>query len=185
MPDAMPASAAGIETAPHPSSLLRIALVAWLLSLGVDLFLHAGLLARLYVAPSPFLLDAGAAFRRIPAGYLTFLVLTGALAWLMRRLGLEGAGGGFRFGLAAGGVVWGALALGLFSISTAPVALLVGWWLGQSFELALAGAVIGAALAGAPVRRLLGKVVIAVVVLGVATVALQSLGFAPPMRLQG
>jgi len=49
---------------------------AWVLSLGFDLFLHAGLLARLYVEPGPFLLPPMVAFRRIPLGYLSFLVLT-------------------------------------------------------------------------------------------------------------
>jgi len=44
---------------------------AWVLSLGVDLFLHAGLLARLYVVPSPFLLGPEEAFR------LKFLGLDG------------------------------------------------------------------------------------------------------------
>jgi hypothetical protein len=46
---------------------------AWVLSLGVDLLIHGALLARLYSEPSPFLLDAHEAFRRIPFGYLTFL----------------------------------------------------------------------------------------------------------------
>ena len=60
--------------------------LAWFLSLGVDLFLHAGVLARLYVTPGPFILPADAAFRRIPLGYLAFLLLVSALFWLCRRL---------------------------------------------------------------------------------------------------
>ena len=69
---------------------------AWVLSIGFDLFLHAGVLAHLYAEPSPFLLPAEEAFRRIPLGYLTFLVLSAALFWLLRRLDVRGALAGFR-----------------------------------------------------------------------------------------
>lgn len=152
---------------------------AWILSLGVDLLLHGGLLARLYSEPSPFLLDANDAFRRIPFGYLTFLILTTALFWLIKRLGIRGPVAGFRYGAAAGAVVWGAMVIGLYSISTASVALLVGWWVGQTLELALAAAVIGAAAAGRPIGRL-WTLVIAIVLACIAlTVTLQSIGWAP------
>ncbi|HVS16828.1 MAG TPA: hypothetical protein VMV46_23190 [Thermoanaerobaculia bacterium] len=158
---------------------------AWLLTLGVDLFLHAGLLARLYVEPSSFLLPAESAFRRIPAGYATFLLLTVALWWLQRRLGVRGCGPGLRFGLAAGLVVWGSLALGLYSISTASPALLVGWWIGQGVELGAAGAVLGAAAVGTPMRRIWGRVLLIVLLLVAVTVTMQSVGLAPAMRVAG
>jgi hypothetical protein len=158
---------------------------AWIASLGFDLLLHAGLLARIYTEPSPFLLGPEEAFRRIPLGYLTFLILTVALYWLLRRLGIRDVRGGLAVGGIFGAVLWGALALGLYSISTAPVALLVGWWSGQAAELALAGAVLGLALAGARPRRLwlwaLGVALSCVA----AVVALQSLGMAPAMRTVG
>lgn len=158
---------------------------AWLLSLGFDLLLHAGLLARLYLEPGPFLLAPAEAFRRIPLGYLAFLVLTAALAWLVRRLGVRGAAAGLRLGAAAGGVVWGALAAGLYSISTAPLPLLAGWWIGQSLELGLAGAVLGAAAGGTRLRRIWILVVSAVLVCVAAAVVLQSLGIAPAVRAGG
>lgn len=157
---------------------------AWVLSLGVDLFLHAGLLARLYLVPSPFLLDPMTAFRRIPLGYLTFFILTASLAWLVSRLNVRGAAAVFRLGVGAGAVIWGALALGLYSISTAPWELLVAWWIGQALELGLAGAVIGAAAAGTSTRRLWTRVTIAVLACVVVTVVAQSLGWAPPMRIE-
>jgi hypothetical protein len=156
---------------------------AWVLSLGFDLFLHGGLLAGLYLEPSPFLLPPEEAFRRIPLGYLAFLGLTLGLYWLFRRLGLRGATTGFRYGSAAGAIVWGALVIGLFSISTARPALLLGWWTGQAVELGLAGSVLGAAANGMPARRIWTLVVVVVVVLGAATIALQSLGLAPAMRV--
>ena len=166
-----------------PRKLVLATIAAWLLSLGVDMLLHAGLLASCYRTPTPFLLDADAAFRRIPLGYAAFLVLTFGLAWLVHRLDVRGAWRGLRLGLATGGLVWGALALGLYSITTAPAALLVGWWLGQGIELGLAGAVLASAAAGTPLRRLFLRVGVAVVVCILLTVALQTLGLAPPMRL--
>lgn len=156
---------------------------AWVLSVGVDLFLHAGVLARVYLETSPFLLSPEEAFRRIPLGYLTFLVLTLALYWLLRRLDIRGALAGFKCGAAAGAVVWGALTVGLFSISTATIRLLVGWWIGQTVELGLAGAVLGAAANRVPLKRIWVIVAVSVVTLVVVTIALQSLGLAPAMKV--
>lgn len=156
---------------------------AWLLSVGFDIFLHGGLLAHLYTVPSPFLLRPTDAFRRIPLGYLAFLVLTAALYWLMRRLRIRGAIAGSRYGAAAGAVLWGAFLVGLYSISTAPVPLLAGWWIGQTLELGLAGAVIGASLAGVPSKRIWRLVALGVVAFFVTTVVMQSLGLAPAMKI--
>jgi len=165
------------------SRVIHSVAAAWLLSLGFDVFLHGGLLASLYVAPSPFLLGPEDAFRRVPLGYLAFLVLTLALYWLLRRLGVRGTIAGFRRAAAAGAVVWGALVLGLYSISTATLPLLAGWWIGQTVELGLAGAVLGAAAAGVPLKRIWIVVAIAVVACVFGTIVLQSLGLAPPMKI--
>ena len=155
---------------------------AWILSVAFDLFLHGGLLARLYMAPSPFLLPLEDAFRRIPIGYAAFLGLTIALYWLLARLDVRGPRAGMRHGLTVGAIVWGALVLGLYSISTASPPLLAGWWIGQTAELGLAGAVLGAAAAGTPPKRIWTVVAGAAVALVIATIALQSLGLAPAMK---
>ncbi len=156
---------------------------AWLLSIGFDFLLHAGLLASLYVEASPFLLPPDVAFRRIPLGYLAFLVLTVGLYWLFRRLGIRGMASGLRHGASMGLVVWGALALGLYSISTAKLPLLVGWWIGQAIELGLAGAVLGAAAAGASPRRMWMAAGLTALGCVVGTVVLQNLGLAPAVKL--
>ena len=170
--------------APEPamSRLVSVIAAAWMLSVGFDLLLHAGLLAKLYFEPAPFLLDAGDAFRRIPFGYLAFLVLTISLAWLLRRLGVRGAAAGFRHGATAGAIVWGAFVVGLYSISTATIPLLAGWWIGQAIELGLAGAVLGAAANGASLKRIWTIVGLAVLACLVVTIVLQSTGLAPAMK---
>ncbi|HEX6250337.1 MAG TPA: hypothetical protein VFZ56_02765 [Gemmatimonadaceae bacterium] len=165
------------------SSSLSVIAAAWALSLGFDVFLHGGLLSPLYFEPGPFLLPPEQAFRRIPLGYLAFLGLTVALYWLFRRLDIRGGLVGAQYGAAAGAMVWGAFVIGLYSISTAGPGLLAGWWAGQTIELGLAGSVIGAARRSVSLKKIWTVVVVAVVVLAAATVALQSLGLAPAMKI--
>lgn len=163
--------------------IVLLTFIAWLSMLGFDFLLHASLLAELYLQPSPFLLPPLTAFALIPVGYLSFLLLAVLLAWLMMRLKLEGWRQGALFGLKLGGLTWGAFVLGLFSISTASLSLLMGWFIGQTLELALAGAVIGSGLAGMRLRRLFGVVILFVLLSIIATIILQSLGVVPTMRI--
>jgi hypothetical protein len=147
--------------------------------LGTDLLIHAGILAGEYARPNPFLLPPERAFVLIPVGYLSFLILAVLLVWLALRLGIRGVGAGARFGLILGAGIWGALALGLLSISTAPVSLMAGWFAGQTVELAIAGGLLGAARGGVRLRRLwlltVGWCVLALVIV----VVLQNTGYAP------
>ena len=181
------ASEAGFADGPSRKrgALQEIGVVgaAWVLSLGFDFFLHAGLLSKFYVAASPFILAPEVAFRRIPLGYLSFLVLTLSLYWLFRRLGTRGAASGLLNGGIVGSIVWGALTLGLYSISTAAWPLLAGWWIGQAVELGLAGAVLGAAAAGVSLKRIWIMVALAVFTCIAGTFVLQNLGIAPAVKL--
>lgn len=159
--------------------LVCIVLLSWLSMLGVDFFVHGGLLAGLYVQPSPFLLPPSSAFRRIPLGYLAALLLCILLIWLMLRLELSGWRQGLTFGLQLGAFIGGTAALGLLSISTAGLGLLAGWFISQTVQLGLAGMVAGSGLAGQRLRTLFLRVVALVLFLVVVTVVLQSLGLAP------
>ena len=163
-----------------PRSISTVALLSWLSMLGFDFLIHAGLLARLYVDPSPFLLPPETAFRLIPLGYLSFLMLALLLTWLMAKQGVRGRRDGLIYGLKLGGLIWGSLVLGLASITTAENALLLGWFLGQTAELGIAGAVIGSSLSGVSHRRLLTRVIVFVVLSVFLTIVLQISGFAPP-----
>ena len=170
-------------TSISPRQLFTLVFLSWLSMLGTDFFLHAGLLAKFYLEPSPFLLPPTEAFQRIPLGYISFLLSAALLLWLMLRLKIEGWRAGLIFGLELGGLVWGTYVVGLLSISTANPALLLGWLVGQTFELGIAGAVAGSGLAGSSLGRLSAKVVGYVVGLLILTILLQSLGFAPAQRL--
>ncbi|MGZ6372817.1 MAG: hypothetical protein ACXWL8_05415, partial [Candidatus Limnocylindria bacterium] len=111
--------------------------------------------------------------------YLGFLVLAVALVWLLPRLGVQRGRDGAVLAGGGGAVVWGALLLGLWSISTADAALLAAWWIGQTAELAVGGAVVGSILGGAPLRGVAWRVAGILVIGAVAAVVLQSIGYAP------
>ena len=85
------------------------------------------------------------------------------------------------FGLKVGALIWGALTLGLLSISTASPSLLLGWFLGQTMELGIAGMVLGSGLEADRLRSLLIKVVIFFVVTLVLAIILQNIGNFPIM----
>ncbi|MEJ2735648.1 MAG: hypothetical protein P8189_19140 [Anaerolineae bacterium] len=159
--------------------LVAIGLLSWLAMLGADFFLHGGLLAKLYAQPSPFLLAPEESFRRIPLGYLAALLFCALLLGLMVKLGLSGWRKGLSFGILLGALAGGTAMLGLYSISTAELGLLVGWFLSQTVEMGLAGAVAGSGLAGQRLRALSVRVVALVLLLIVLTIALQSVGLAP------
>jgi hypothetical protein len=156
--------------------------LTWLLALlamiGVDLLLHAGLLAPLYDWGKPFLLTPQQAIVRIPAGYLAFGVLAGSIVWLFPRLRVVTAYQGALTGGAAGAVLWAALLLGIWSISTAEPQLLGAWWLGGTIQLAVGGSIVGAALGGHSLRSLARWSVAAMIVGLVAAIVLQSIGYA-------
>lgn len=169
----------GLRAGTHLPRPVATTLVAWLAMVGVDLALHAGLLAPLYDWDSPFLLDPIDAFVRIPAGYAAFLLLAAGLAWLLPRLGVADARGGALLGGAIGAVGWGALLLATWSISSADATLLLAWWVGETLQLSVGGAVIGAAIAGRRLRGLALAAGAVLVVGAVLAVVLQSIGYAP------
>ena len=172
-PDSQPAAEPSVRRVGH------LVVIAWVSMLGTDLLLHAGILAWLYARPSPFLLNPTQAFNRIPMGYASFLALALLLGFLSVRLDVRDWRQGLRFGLLLGASIWAALTLGLASISTASPALLLGWFVGQTIELGLAGAIVGAGLQGVRFRRLWLRVILWCVAAFAVTVILQNSGLAP------
>ena len=152
--------------------------LSWLAMLAVDVLLHAGLLAPLYTWQGVFLLGPAEAFARIPVGYAGLLLLAVGLTWLLVRLDVRGAHEGALMAGTSGGVVLGAVVLGLWSISTAEPGLLVGWWVGQSVELGVGGAVIGSLLIGSRRRAVLWRIAALAVLSVLATAVLQTIGYA-------
>ena len=151
-------------------------LLSWLAMLGFDFFLHGGLLAGFYVNSSSFLLSPLEAFRRIPIGYLSFLIIAGYLVWLFLRVGVRGWWGGLKAGAAIGGVIWFSLALGLYSISTASPTLLIAWAAGQTIEMAYAGAVLGYGMEFQSLKKPFVIVLLTTIGFVILTLVMQSVG---------
>jgi len=162
------------QTVPF-NTYVKLVLLAWLSMVGFDLFLHAGVLARLYAEPSPFLLPPERAFALIPVGYLSFLILAVLLVWLMARLSIKGWREGSKFGLQLGALSWGAFTLGLLSISTASPLLLAGWFVGQTLELGIGGLVAGCGFERERLGRLFLWVLLFMLGAFVSSVILQNL----------
>jgi hypothetical protein len=158
--------------------LVGVTLLAWVGVLGFDLILHGAILSSFYVQESPFLLPPLESFRRIPLGYLSFLITTIFLAWLVAKLELRGWRRGMVLGSLVGGVIWISLGIGMYSISTAPQSLLFGWVLGQTLEMAYAGAVIGQGFYVDRTRKLTITVLLLTLGFIVLTFILQSVGLA-------
>lgn len=167
-----------------PSSRkVKVFLLTWFAMIGIDFFLHAGLLAFLYVEPHPFLLPPEQAFKFIPLGYLTFALLAILLIWLIDNLKIDTLWQGAWFGLRLGIISWGSLILGLLSIADAPLSLMVGWFFGQSIEMAIGGMVASYGLAAGQLRHMAFRVLIMVIILVVITIIMQNIGLAPAIRI--
>lgn len=156
-----------------------LTLQAWLSMLGFDFFIHGGVLAGIYLEGSPFLLSLEDATRLIPLGYFSFLLLAILLTWLMDRLDVSGWMEGLGFGFKLGLLTAASMVLGLLSITTAQLSLMAGWFVGQLVEMSVAGAVLGAGMAGMSLKKLLGYVTVYVIFLFILTVILQSVGVFP------
>ena len=155
--------------------LAGIAFLAWISVIGFDFLLHATFLAPLYAEPHPFLLSLERAFALIPVGYLSFMIFVVLILWLMVKLKITNWKEGLFFGLKLGALIWGALTLSLLSITSAPLILMVGWFLGQTVETGIAGLVIGAGLGAEKLKSLLIWIVLFVLGAIVLGVILQNL----------
>ena len=173
-----------IHTERTPSDVwrrLRVTLVVWLAMVGLDFVLNAALFARMYEEGGAFMLAPGEAFRRIPFGYLAFLLLAAGVVELAFRLGATTLSQGLRLGAAAGAVLGAAWSLGLYSVATLSPEVAVAFaviWFGL---VTVAGAVAGAGLRRVSLRRLTLRVAGADVLGAIAVIALQSFGVVPTL----
>jgi hypothetical protein len=163
---------------------LQLTLLGWISMIGVDFLLHGGLLASIYIQKSPFLLSPIESFRRIPLGFLALLVSSGFLVWILSQSEVKSWQKGLRVGAFIGALVGASLALGLYSISTATIQIMVAWFAGQVFEMGVAGAVIGQGFAKDHMRGLTLTVVIGVILLFIVVIIMQSVGLAPSIVIR-
>jgi len=168
---------------PALSRRLRIALLAWLAMLGLDFLLNGALFARMYQEGGPFFLVPAEAFRRIPIGYLAFLVLAIAAVEIAGRLRVGTFADGLRLGLVTGGVLAAAWSLSLFSIATISVLGALEFAVIWLALLVTAAVVAASGLSRLSLRALTFRVVVFDVVCVVMVVALQSFGLVQTVKL--
>lgn len=150
--------------------------------IGTDFLIHGGILANTYIQKSPFLLPAEDAFIRIPLGYLSFIFLAILLYYVLTMQQNTTRLSGLKTGLVVGGLVWVSFALGLFSISTASSQLLIGWFIGQTMEMAIGGYFMGICIEGVKKRKVFLWVFLYCILMIILTIVLQSIGWAPSMQ---
>lgn len=172
-----------ITPSPTVGRRIRAALVVWLAMVGLDFVLNAAVFAAMYLEGSPFLLAPADAFRRIPLGYLAFLILACSVVELASRLGLRTIRAGLAFGVFAGLVLGSAWSLSLYSVTTASIAFVLAFALIWLSLLPVAGAVAASALGRSSLRGLTVQVALADLLGVTAVIALQSLGVVPTMTL--
>jgi hypothetical protein len=181
-----------MENAGDPASLqpqvsvrkLSLTVLACLLTMmALDLLLNAGVFAKLWFEPSPFLLPPEDLFRRLPLGYLAFLLQALVYVWLSRIAGAKTRRQGSLFGLKLGAVLNAAAVLGLRSGTTANwTTLLVGWLIGGTVLTVGACFMAGFASERGEKRALLSASILFVGAL-VLIAVLQSIGLVPAKHI--
>ena len=172
----MSSSQAVLHINPSRARIVGISLLAWLAYIGLDFLLNAGILARIIDWQQPGLLSPMQMFQRIPLGYLSFLLATILMVWLMLRMNVRGLRPGLlfgtRFGLFAAAIGFSGL---LSIVSIRPQTLLV-WSLEAVPSCALVGAVVGDGLVRERVRKLVGAVIVFFLVCVIVAAILQNVG---------
>lgn len=171
-------TAKGPERSPHlPEQALRAEPMvwAWLVAIGADLLLNAGVFSGLFDQDrEPGLLTDATLFARIPIAYLTVAIGVAATAWTLDRVDIRGA----RHGLAAGasiGLVFGATGVvWLWTAIEMTPAFVASAVVVQVAQMGSAGVVLGAVRSGLPRRQLRMRATGAALALAVTGIAIQN-----------
>ncbi len=149
-----------------------------MLVLGIDLFVNAGVLARLWdQGRERALLADEALFRRIPIGYLTFAIGVVALAVVLGRTATQGIPASLGVGIGFGAVAATLGVVGLWTAIDMTGSFVAAAALTQTVEYAAAGAVLGAFSrpgGRGHERRLFRRTVVVALGLAVAGIVVQN-----------
>ena len=165
-----------------PGRRLRLTLVVWLAMLGLDFLLNGALFARLYQGEHAFVLAPSEAFRRIPLGYLAFLILAGGVVELVSRLRVTRLVDGVRLGLLIGAVLAATWGLGLYSIASLSAQVALAFAVVWMALAVAAGAVAAAGNGQSSLRGLALRVGAFDVVCVAIVIVLQTVGVVPTVK---
>jgi hypothetical protein len=161
---------------------LRVAGIVWLAMLGLDFLLNGALFARLYLQGGSFLLEPQEAFRRIPAGYLAFLILAVGVVELAYRVRISTLSTAVRVGLLAGAAFGGIWSLSLYSVATLSASTAISFGVIWLALVALAVVIAALGLNRSSLRGLLIRVAGFDAICAVTVIALQSLSVIPTVK---
>ncbi len=150
--------------------------------IALDLFLNAGVFAKVWLEPNSFLLNPQLLFRRIPLGYIAFLLEACVYVWLTMRVGARTWKRGFAFGLKVGILLNIASVLGLRSGTTASWPILIVWLVGGTVLTTGACSMAGLSSERGEKRALISAI-LALVVAFILIVVLQNTGLVPTRRM--
>ena len=157
--------------------IVRVTLLALIANIGLDFLLNAGVLARVVDWRQPGLLSPAQMFQRIPIGYLSFLLTTILLVWLMSRMQIRDFHAGLVFGIKFGALSGAAGFLALLSILDIRAQTLGVWSAETVTSCALQGAIIGYGLEKPHLRRLVWMVLLFVALSIIVAAILQNVRF--------
>ena len=167
----------GPEAESQTTSLLPVAVAAWLAYLVIDFLTHAVFLAPWWQGTESYWLPPAALFRMIPFAYLAFAIYATGLVWLMVRVGgpRPTLAMSLRIGAVVGLAFGSTSALANYSVFPMPTSMLLVW------PVSVTIASLGASAAGSwtlwgprPWRRVLA-VFLASLMLFAVGVVLQNL----------
>lgn len=162
--------------------ILRV-FASWLCMIALDLLLNAGIFAKLWFEPSPFLLPPEDLFRRLPLGYLAFLLQAVAYVWLTILAGATSWRRGGLFGLKLGAILGVAAAVGLRSGTTGSWTLLLTAYLVGGTVLTTGACFMAGLAAERGEKRALVSAVLLLVGALIVIAILQSTGLVPARRM--
>ncbi|MBN1567650.1 MAG: hypothetical protein JXA73_07370 [Acidobacteria bacterium] len=162
--------------------VLRV-LASGIFMMALDLFLNAGMFAKVWLEPSPFLLEPGDLFRRIPLGYIAFFLQAWAWVWLTIKVGVRTWKQGCLFGLKFGSLLAIAATLGLRSGTTAGWPMLLAGYLVGNTVLTTGACLMAGLSSQRSEKRALWSAILALVVAFILIVILQNTGLAPAQRM--
>lgn len=152
----------------------KLILITWMAALGFDFLWHGGILVEIYTSPNPAMLDPEQAFVRIPFGYGSLLMQVVLVYWFLSFGEVNEWQKGLRVGFMFGSIMGIVYVLGQYSILTLELELLILWGIGHVFEYSAMGAVLGAGISVASLKRLATKVAAFVAIAVLFTIVLQS-----------
>ncbi|MGD2295151.1 MAG: hypothetical protein PVF22_04870 [Candidatus Aminicenantes bacterium] len=153
------------------------AFLSWLLFLSLDFLAHASVLRSFWAQELAALKPQRDLFRLIPAGYMSFLLLTLLVGWLYVSFHKDNGNAirGMTFGAVFGGIYALALFLGWYSFLNLPILFLFLMGVVYFVEIVGVGFCFGYLMAAESLRKRVWPLIVVIFCIFVVGILLQNL----------